>query len=320
MIHEIHAEVGDNNLRVDKFLSNKITDLSRSQIKHLIEAGFLQVNGSVLTDASYKIKATDTFTLDIKQNTHSSIVPQKIDFEILYEDEDLMVINKPAGLTVHPGAGQKDNTLVNALAYHLDGKLSSIGLKDARPGIVHRLDKETSGVMLVAKTDFAHVKLAKYIKDREVERTYLALVYGHMTPIHGTISTYFGRSKKERTKMTVLRSGTRMAITHFKVLKTFAEGTLSLVELKLETGRTHQIRVHMEFKKHPIVGDRVYGKALNHNLNTLPSDLISEVRNFPRQALHAHKIAFPHPRTEEIMEFEAAPPKDFSHLLEELDQ
>lgn len=290
---QIKVEINDE--RIDKYLSNVI-DFSRSKIQKLIKDNKITVNGNMINN-NYKVAVGDVIEInDSFENRNNEIKPSDIKLDIVYEDEDLLVINKQSGLVVHPAPGNYEDTLVNALI----GKYQ-LSNNDNRPGIVHRLDKDTSGLMLVAKNDFTHEKLSKMISEKIVERYYLALVEGTFNHETGTIDAPIGRDPKNREKMTVTSLNSKNAITHFKVLKRFKNYTL--IECKLETGRTHQIRVHMKYINHPVVNDNVYGKCFNKEFG---------------QLLHSYKICFPHPRTNEILEFQVEPPKEFMEILKNI--
>ena len=290
-------EVRENDIRIDKYLSLK-TEYSRSKIQKLITDKLIIVNG-VEVNNNYKVQDGDIILiLEIPSDPLDNIKPCDIKLDIVYEDSDLLVINKKSGMVVHPAPGNYENTLVNALVGKYD--LSS---NDFRPGIVHRLDKDTSGLMLVAKNDFIHDKLAKMISKKEVERIYLALVCGNFNHETGTIDAPIGRDPKDRQKMTVTSINSKDAITHFKVLEQF--NNYSLIECKLETGRTHQIRVHMKYINHPVVNDPLYGKIING------------YQDFG-QMLHSKKIKFYHPRTNKLLEFSVSPPKEFEEIIEYL--
>ncbi|NQU16767.1 MAG: RluA family pseudouridine synthase [Candidatus Saganbacteria bacterium] len=283
----------EKGLRLDQFLVSK-ADLTRSRIKNLIESGNILVNNK-LSKPGYKIRPEDNISVSIPEPQKMTLKPEEIPLCILYEDRDIVVINKARGLTVHPGAGRHSGTLVNALLHHCKD-LSGIGGVE-RPGIVHRLDKDTSGVLVVAKNDKAHQNLSKQFKNREVEKTYLALVEGKVKKDVGTICERIGRHTVNRKKMAVVTVEGKMsreAVTHYKVLKRLERRTL--LELKIETGRTHQIRVHLKYIGYPVVGDPLYGKG-------------------KAQLLHAYKIKFTHPVTGKEMEFEAALPKDMLKLI-----
>ena len=304
-------------------------DLSRSRIKALIEAGAVTVNGVTAKQAKHKIHPGDRVELDMPEPEDADPVGEDIPLEILYEDDDLIVINKQAGLVVHPGAGNWTGTLVNALIYHCADSLSGIG-GVKRPGIVHRLDKDTSGVLVVAKNDIAHRHLSDQFADHgrtgPLERAYRAVVWGRPRSLAGTIDAALGRSGADRTKRTVKREDTddaREAITHYTVLERYGEKPdatclASLVECRLETGRTHQIRVHMAHIGNPLMGDQEYGAAFKTKANLLPEDAKRAVNKFHRQALHAYLLAFEHPTTGKTMRFEAPIPADLQKVIDAL--
>ncbi len=285
--------------RLDQFLKKKLPLLSRNRIQTLIEDKHILVNENPVK-ASYKVKKGDRIITKIPPDKELEIIPQEVPFEILYEDEDLAVIFKPAGLVVHPAVGNWEKTLVHGLVSKLKN-LSGVGGK-LRPGILHRLDKETSGVMLVAKNDFAHQKLVETFKKREIEKIYYALAYGHPNFYEKTVETYIGRHPVYRKKMAVLKEKGRLAITWIKVLELLFKSCLILV--KPLTGRTHQIRVHLSFLGHPILGDPIYG-GLKYGLPPPP-----------RLMLHAYQISFFHPRSLKKLTFKVEPPEDFKSYLE----
>ncbi|SON57120.1 Ribosomal large subunit pseudouridine synthase D [Hartmannibacter diazotrophicus] len=318
----IAVETDKDGERLDAALARLLPDLSRSRLKALIKDGDVTLDGAAVTDPSRKTRVGERVTVLLPPPVDADPEPEAIPLTILYEDEHLIVIDKPAGLVVHPAAGNWTGTLVNALLHHCADSLSGIG-GVRRPGIVHRLDKETSGVMVVAKTDVAHQGLAAQFADHgrtgDLERAYLALVWGAPEPFRGTIDAPLGRSNSDRTKMAVTKSG-KEAITHYEVTERFPEGSgreavASLVECRLETGRTHQIRVHMAEIGHPLIGDPVYGRGFRTKANRLPPDLGEAVRAFPRQALHAFLIAFAHPVNGEILRFESPLPQDMRELI-----
>lgn len=313
MIYDFIVPVECNNTRLDKFLAQCLDRISRSKIKKIIEQDGVDVNNKKISNCACLIKSGDIIKIAVIESKNHSIQGKAIPFTLIYEDEYLLVINKPAGLTVHPGAGNYDHTLVNALIDYCGNDLSNIA-GDARPGIVHRLDKDTSGLMIVAKNNTAHAKLSEQLANREISRTYHALIYGVLTQPMGTIKTQVRKSKTNPKKMSILYEGGKTAITHYKTLDTF-RGQITLIECKLETGRTHQIRLHLEYKKHPIIGDQIYGRGLNFSLNNFSDETRSLIKAFPRQALHAVRIAFLHPITEANMEFASEYPEDFKGLL-----
>ena len=303
----LHIEVDDleyQGLRLDKFISLK-TDLSRSRVLSLIKEGFLTPS----QDADTKVCVGQKFDLFIPKAQDALPVAEKIKLDILYEDDDLIVLNKPAGMVVHPGAGNFSGTLVNALLAHCGDSLSGIG-GVKRPGIVHRIDKETSGVLVVAKNDLAHQGLAEQFSIHSIHRIYYAIVYG-FAPSVGTIQGNIGRSSNNRQKMAIVSDGGKTAITHFRLIKPLFNGKASLVECRLETGRTHQIRVHMTSIKHPLIGDKTYG--------SIPKGTIELLRLFPRQALHAAELGFIHPRTGKQIMIKTKLPQDMQLLLDASD-
>ena len=307
-------------MRLDAFLATMCPDVSRTRLKSLIESGHVSIKGVPLADPSYKVKEGDSFQVEVPPPIDALPVPQDIPLSILYEDQDLLVIDKPAGLVVHPAPGNSHGTLVNALLAHCQNSLSGIG-GVKRPGIVHRLDKETSGLMVIAKSDAAHKGLSLQFKDRTLSRRYKAFVIGTLIPLHGYIEKNIERSHKDRTKMTTVSNGGRIAKTEYKTLTKFQKsGSLkpivSLIECKLYTGRTHQIRVHLASIGHPVVGDETYG----HTPSKSPlGHLLHEMSWKPkRQALHAYSLDFIHPITLDAMHFESPLPVDMETLLENL--
>lgn len=291
--------VETQNGRLDKACSEIFSDYSRSQIKQLLDGGNITVNGKT-EKAKYKVKSGDVIRLEEPETKTLELRPENIPLDIVYEDDDVIVINKPQGMVVHPAPGHDEHTLVNALLYHCP--LSTIN-GTFRPGIVHRIDKDTSGLLMVAKNDKAHRSLAKQLKDKANIREYVALVHGRIAEDEGTINAPIGRSLKDRKKQAVVKDG-RNAVTHFEVLKRYRDYTL--VKCILETGRTHQIRVHMKYIGHPLVGDPLYGpkKTIKGN----------------GQFLHAGKLGFVHPTTGKLLIFEAPLPKIFQECLEKLDK
>jgi 23S rRNA pseudouridine1911/1915/1917 synthase len=294
--------VEDENVekRIDIYLNEKMENMSRSQIQKLIDQESITVNGKKIK-SNYKLRTKDKISVSIPEPVMLEITPEDIDIEIIYEDEDLAVVNKPQGMVVHPAAGNYSGTLVNALLARCSNLSGINGV--IRPGIVHRIDKDTSGVLVIAKNDIAHRSLAEQIKEHSVKRVYKALVEGVIKNDHGIIDMPIGRHPIERKKMAIITKNGRHAITHFKVLERFKENTL--IEARLETGRTHQIRVHMAHIGHPLVGDPVYGyKKQKYKLNG--------------QALHAQMLGFIHPTTGEYVEFSSPLPDYFVELIAKL--
>ena len=250
--------------RIDKFLQSQFNNTSRTRLQNLIREGHIKLNDNVIYETAKKIKKGDSIEVNFPPPKETLIKPNKISLNILYDDDDIIVINKPPGMVVHPGAGNHEETMVNALLFLYQNTLSSVGGK-LRPGIVHRIDKDTSGVIVVAKNDNAHINLSKQFSKHTIKRTYEALVWGSIKPINGKINEKISRSKKNRQLMSVKKDRGKRAVTNYKTLEVYQNFNLpkiSLIECKLETGRTHQIRVHMNFKGNPILGDRSYGKSL----------------------------------------------------------
>ena len=310
----------DRGQRLDRFLTHALPEFSRSRLQALIEAGHITRLAATVTDAAGKVKPGEVYRVTVPPVIAAVPQAQTIALDILYEDADLLVLNKQAGMTVHPAPGNPDKTLVNALLAHCGASLSGIG-GVARPGIVHRIDKDTSGLLVVAKHDTAHRHLSAQLAARTLSREYLALAWGIPREKQGRVEANIGRSPRNRKKMAVLKSGGRQAATHYYVQEHFAE-QVSLLSLKLETGRTHQIRVHMAHLGHPLLGDPAYGGETKQRIAKLEKALGQEaaetVRQFKRQALHAAKIRFIHPTTEMEMAFEALLPDDFAGLLSTL--
>ena len=305
--------------RLDKFLQYQIKEISRTKLQDLIREGYIKKNKIVINESSKKINLGDLIEVKIPVPKEAHIKPNKIPLEILYEDNDIILINKSPGVVVHPGAGNYENTLVNGLLFYCKNNLSNVGGK-LRPGIVHRIDKDTSGVIVIAKNDFSHANLAKQFSDHSIKRTYEALVWGALRPSKGRINANIGRSIKNRQLMSVRKDKGKVAITNYKTLKIFTNTNLpkiSLIECELETGRTHQIRVHMNFKGNPIVGDRSYGKS-QKKFKKIDIVVESKINNFKRQALHAKSLGFIHPKTGKVLFFKAPKPKDFDDLVKTL--
>ena len=288
--------------RLDKWISTQVEGVSRSAAQKFCEEGLVEAAGKALSK-NYKLRGGEALCLTIPDPVELDVTPEDIPLDIVYEDPSLLVVNKPKGMVVHPAPGNEDGTLVNALLWHCRGRLSSIN-GVIRPGIVHRIDKDTSGLLVVAKTDLAHVSLSEQIKEHSCARTYEAVAYGHLDPTQGTVDLPLGRSPKDRKKMAVCANG-RRAVTHYTVLEEFPQ--FSHLRLQLETGRTHQIRVHMAYLGHPLAGDPVYG----------PKKVIAQLQG---QCLHARTLGFVHPVTGERMEFTSALPEYFTTFLTQLRQ
>ena len=300
--------------RLDKALSLLCHESTRSQIQKAIKNKQTILNNKIISNLSSRVKENDVIEINITEEIPENIEPANIPLDIVYEDSDLIVINKNSNMTVHPGAGNHNDTLVNALLYH-SKNLSDIG-GEIRPGIVHRLDKTTSGLMVVAKNNKSHVDLAAQIESRNLVRMYKALVWGMIKQTDGTIDIPIGRSNSDRKRMTTLKNGGgKPATTHYKVVEIIHGGLFCLVECKLETGRTHQIRVHMSHMGHSIVGDQTYGNN-SRKIHGCPENLKEELLKIDHQALHSFYISFDHPVTKKRREFVQDLPKDYQHLLD----
>lgn len=299
-MREFIVNIKEKNNRIDLVLSSKNQDLSRVAIQRLIEEKKILVNGKQ-TKPSYKVQAKDVITLEEEAPKETDIKAQEIPIEVIYQDEDILVVNKPKGLVVHPANGHPDGTLVNAVMAICKDTLSGIG-GEIRPGIVHRLDKDTSGIIIIAKNDKAHINLSEQIKNHKVKKTYIALVRGIVKENEATINMPIGISTKDRKKMAVVKTG-KNAITHFKVLKRYDKYTL--LEINIETGRTHQIRVHLSQIGYPVIGDTTYSSGKNE-------------WNENGQFLHAKKLEFTHPTNGKRMELEAELPQYFENVLKQL--
>lgn len=310
-----------NNLRLDKFLTANFapvkSEINRSKVQKLINDNLVTKNSNIVNNSSLKVKEGEIYQVSLAPNKASTLIAKEIDFEIIFEDEDLLVINKPHNLTVHPGAGNQEHTLVNALLFSHQGQLSSICGSD-RPGIVHRLDKDTSGLMLVAKNDLTHQILSKNLQERLIKRSYLAFIYGVLEPKKGRIEANIIRNRNNRLKMTTARVNGRFSATNYQTIKTYHNNFASLIKCNLETGRTHQIRVHLEHKKHSIIGDQLYNSCKKNLPKDSNMSLENQefIKNFPRQALHSYQISFEHPTSKKEMFFEI----DLSSDLKKLQQ
>ena len=308
-------EESDKNTRLDKFLTDKLQSLSRSQIKKVILSKGVKIDKKVVVSSSEKLKEGSKVEIEIKQKS-SKILPKKIELNIIYEDEDIVIINKPSGLTVHPGAGNFENTLVNGLVHKYKKKLSNIN-NLIRPGIVHRIDKDTSGLLIVAKNNLAHTKLSKQFSDHSIGRKYQCLIWGVLRPLKGKIDTLIARDKRNRQLMTVSEMRGKRAITNYKTLKVFSNKNLpriSLLECELETGRTHQIRVHLKYKGSSIIGDRQYGKK-NIKFKSINKELVEILNDLDGQILHAKTLEFTHPSQNKVLKFNSDLPNNFKKIL-----
>ena len=310
----------EKKIRLDKFLTENLKNLSRSQIKKIIVSKNIKINKKQIMASSEKIKENDLIEVSMPEKKTNYIKPKKINLDIIYEDEDIIVINKNSGLIVHPGAGNKDETLVNGLLYLYKNNLSNLN-GEFRPGIVHRIDKDTSGIIVVAKNNHAHALLSEQFSKHTISRKYVALVWGVIRPLNGKISTLISRSKKNRQLMSVSDRLGKKAVTNYKTIKTFSSKEIpkiSLVECILETGRTHQIRVHLEYKGNPLVGDKKYGKKKTKfkKINKKFNEILS---SFSRQALHAKSLGFIHPTKKKFINFDSRLPNDFKKMLDFLD-
>ena len=314
--HAVTADAAGE--RLDRLLAAALSAHSRSRLKALIEAGHVHADGAVITDPSYRVKQGQIFDIFVPDPVSAMPAPQAMALEIVYEDADVIVIDKPAGLVVHPAPGNPDRTLVNALLAHCGDGLAGIG-GVRRPGIVHRLDKDTSGLMVVAKTEAAHASLSEQFARRTIERAYVALVWGVPRPRAGEIEGNIGRSSRDRKKMAVRRTGGKPALTRYRVLKSFGD-TASLVECRLATGRTHQIRVHMAYKGHPVIGDPVYGGGLTPARRRAAGPAAGAIEALGRQALHAATLGFDHPAGTGAVRFEINLPCDLSELVSSLER
>ncbi len=293
----IELKIENDNGRIDSFLADKINDISRSYVKRLIKKGQVKVNNDVIKP-KYKVSKGDKIIVNIPKPKKLEAKPENIEIEIIYEDEDVAVVNKPRGMVVHPAAGNYSGTLVNALLYNLNNLSSINGV--IRPGIVHRIDKDTTGLLMIAKNNKSHRILSKQLKKHSITRQYYALVIGNIKEEKGIINAPIGRHPVHRKKMAVTKKNSKGAITHFEVIERFKQYTL--IKAELETGRTHQIRVHMSYIKHPIVGDPVYGvKNKKYNLKG--------------QLLHAKTLGFSHPTEGNYLEFNSKLPDDFTNIL-----
>ena len=307
----------DDSKRIDVFLSEKIDHLTRSNIKKIIESNNVKINKKIADSSSKKVKVNDEVIIELLIKNLDKLLPNKIKLDIRFEDKDILIINKPKGMVVHPGAGNYKNTLANALIYKYKNKLSNIN-GELRPGIVHRIDKETSGLLVIAKNNLSHSKLGKQFSDHSIKRKYLCLVWGVIRPLQGRIETLISRNKKNRQLMMVSDFNGKKAITKYKTIKVFNIKDIpkiSLIECELETGRTHQIRVHMKYKGSSLLGDNQYGKK-NMRFKKINEDFFKKLSVLNGQALHAKSLGFIHPSKNKWVNFESELPSDFNKLLD----
>ncbi|MBV9538692.1 MAG: RluA family pseudouridine synthase [Acidisphaera sp.] len=313
----VNATAADSGKRVDRFLAEKLGTeekaFSRSRVKALIEAGHVRRDGAPVGEPADPVRAGAHYTLDLPSPGPAAPRPEAIPFAVLFEDDDILVLDKPPGLVVHPAPGNETGTLVNAVLAHCGAALPGIG-GERRPGIVHRLDKDTSGVMVVAKTEAALATLSAAFAARDLDRAYLALAWGLPNPAEGSLTGAIGRDPRDRKRMAVRVIGGKQAVTRYRVLR-HSLGAASLLECRLLTGRTHQIRVHLAAHGHPIVGDPVYLRRTPAAARLLPGPVRDRLLDFPRQALHAARLGFAHPRTGQLLAFETPPPADMAGLL-----
>lgn len=319
-IFEIHTSPADAGTRLDKLLASALPDISRSRLKALIKEGHVSCSGTVVTSPSRSVKVGEEYRVAPPEPEDAEPAAENIPIEIIFEDEHLVVVNKPAGMVVHPAAGNLTGTLVNALLHHCDGSLSGIG-GVKRPGIVHRIDKETSGLLVVAKHDKAHNGLAEQFADHSIERTYTAICKGHPRPASNRIEGNIARHPVDRKRMAVAESAGKWAATHYKIISAYSQSSTpvaSEIECRLETGRTHQIRVHMAHIGHALVGDQVYNKN-NKLSSSIKGPVRAALQSFSRQALHARTLGFNHPVTGKPFKFHSELPYDITQLLNALE-
>jgi 23S rRNA pseudouridine1911/1915/1917 synthase len=315
--HQVTAGTSQAGERLDRLLAGTLPELSRSRLKNLIIEGCVRLGEATLRDPSHRVKPGQVFTISIPPVREAKPAGQAIALAVVYEDDDLIVVNKPAGMVVHPAPGNPDATLVNALVAHCGASLSGIG-GELRPGIVHRLDKDTSGLIVAAKNDAAHRTLSAAFAARDIERAYKAVVWGVPPRLQGEISGNIGRHPVDRKRMAVVKRGGKPALTRYKVVRRFGRGA-SLVECRLATGRTHQIRVHLAALGHPVIGDPIYGRATPARLAVLEPAARAAVKSFGRQALHAYLLGFLHPRTGIKVRWESQLPQDINSLISSLE-
>ena len=311
----------DSGNRLDVILTKLIPESTRSGLKKIIELKKVKINNSIEKSPSKKLRTNDIIEIDLVSTEKIKILPTNIKLNVVYEDKDVLIVNKPAGMVVHPGAGNYKNTLVNALIYKYANNLSDIN-GSTRPGIVHRIDKETSGLLVVAKNNKAHSNLGKQFSEHTIQRTYQALAWGILRPLNGRVETLIGRSRKNRQLMSVTEITGKKSITNYKTLKVFNIKDIpkiSFVECELETGRTHQIRVHMAYKNNSLLGDQQYGKK-NLKFKKINEEFEDKLKVLNRQALHAKSLGFIHPTSKKLIQFESKLPKDFKKILDLLNK
>ena len=315
--YEVTAAAAEAGVRLDRLLAQHLPQLSRSRIKALVVAGQVTADGATISDPSHRVKPGQNFAIVVPQARPAKPKAQVIALDIVYEDADLIVVNKPAGMVIHPAPGNPDMTLVNALIAHCGASLSGIG-GELRPGIVHRLDKDTSGLIVAAKNDLAHRALSVAFAAHDIERAYLAIVWGMPVPAAGEIGGNIGRHPTDRKKMAIVARGGKAALTRYRVLRPLGPAA-SLVECRLATGRTHQIRVHMAAIGHPVVGDPTYGRMTAARTSVLSAGTRKAVHDFHRQALHAYLLGFKHPGSHAPVRWEAELPSDMKALIRVLE-
>ncbi len=317
--HEVTVDAAEAGQRLDRLLAERLGGLSRSRLKSLIEAGMVSAGGATITEPSARVKPGQTFAIVIPETAPAKPEGQALALQIVYEDSDIIVIDKAAGMVVHPAPGNPDKTLVNALIAHCGRSLTGVG-GVRRPGIVHRLDKDTSGLIVAAKNDTAHQALVAQFAERSIERDYAAVVWGLPAPAEGAITGNIGRSPRNRKKMAVLARGGRPAETRYQVRRSLASGAAALLDCRLLTGRTHQIRVHLSHVGHPLIGDPVYGRQGARRRARLAEPGRRAVEAMSRQALHARSLGFRHPASAQPLKFDSELPPDIKALISSLEK
>jgi 23S rRNA pseudouridine1911/1915/1917 synthase len=313
ILHTLSVQPSQGGIRLDRWLADQLPGVSRARVQDLIAGGWVEGPSGPAGDPSRKTRPGESYQVRIPPPAPATPEPEAIALRVVYEDEALIVIDKPAGMVVHPAPGSPNATLVNALLYHCTDSLSGIG-GVKRPGIVHRLDKDTSGLLVAAKSDAAHQGLAAQFAEHSIKRTYRAVCWGVPVPARGEVRGNIGRNPGDRKKMAVVRSGGKEALTRYRVQKAFGAAG-ALVECELATGRTHQIRVHMASIGHPLIGDPAYGRDRSNRMKGLAAEIRTGIAAFARQALHAYRLGFLHPTTGEFLQFESSNPNDFNELI-----